>query len=208
MSDRNLTRSSVVCCALTIATAGCIPSFFGLYSDEDLRFDKRLVGDWVCPDEPEDIWKFEAVGQESYRVSYRPLYDSLPNEANRLGKVGRFEVHLVELGEEMYLDFYPTDLELSNSLLEAHLMPVHLFAKVVVEESSIRFAFLDWQWFQRALDEDRVELPMVESEDATLITATTEELQAFVQRISEDPKAFPVENECRLERRRTAVGFG
>jgi hypothetical protein len=92
---------------------GCIPSLHPLYTENDLIFEKALVGTWV-DENPENTWTFSQSGEKEYKLIY-----------SEDGKPGEFTAHLLKIKDKMFIDLYPAEPELkaNNGFYKAHLIP-------------------------------------------------------------------------------------
>ena len=127
-------KTKMLLFSLTVSTIllvqSCVPSLHPLYTSDDLVFDTRLIGEWM--DSDSIIWKFE---------KFEPSNSIFPSKADRSiddfykltvmdEKPAVFHVHLLQLEDYRYLDFYIRDYEVENDMAELHLFPVHTFARV------------------------------------------------------------------------------
>ena len=151
---------------------GCVPqTLFPLYSDETLTFEPLLLGAWQEDDE-DARWTFSAHDPHSYRLVHR----------DSDGRESEFEAHLIELGGELFLDLFPEDSDEDwNDLFTLHVLPVHTFLHVVVGEDELQLTFMELDWLRDYLEENPTDLMhAVNRKDQVLVTAPTEEMQAFV----------------------------
>ena len=96
---------------------GCIPSVHPLYTEQDLIFDRLLVGVWDGEDGKE-TWTFTRSGENAYTLRF----------VDGKGKAGQFSVHLLKVGDRRFLDLCPADPDLpQNDFYKFHLLPVHSF---------------------------------------------------------------------------------
>ena len=167
--------------ALGLATlvAGCVPSLHPLYTDEDLVYDPALVGTWT-EEESEDTWTFRRVGDKSYDLIY-----------TEGGVPARFDAHLVQLGESLFLDTYPGEPDIKNDFYLIHLVPAHTFSRIQIEGDILRYAMLDLDWLRRMISEKKVSIAHEQVDGGVLLTASTTELQEFFIKYADDDKAFP-----------------
>lgn len=166
--------------ALVLLLTGCVvQSIHGLYTENDLVFDPALIGTWAEKENP-NLWTLEKNGEKAYTLSYTE------NQVT-----AKFETRLVRLGPYLFLDTYPKDAELKNSVLAFHLMPAHLFTRIWIEKDTIRYAALDYEWMKKQLEEKKVTLSHEIEDGSVILTGSTKELQAFLQKYADDPEAFP-----------------
>ena len=163
--------------ALCLLTAGCILSLHPLYTKDDVVFEPKLVGAWVKDDES---WEFERDGEKN---RYNVLYVVE-------GEPGRFEGHLVRLGQFTFLDLMPKDPDAEKNKFYNHcLLPTHTFIKLSLEGDDLRLAAPDMDRVKKLLD-DEVRIAHEEVEQRLVLTAPTREVQEFILFCAGDGKAF------------------
>jgi hypothetical protein len=152
---------------LAALLGGCLPSLHPLYTAETLIFDEKLIGRWVGE---EGTWQFAKAGEKEYEV--RLLQDD---------KEGRFEAHMVKLGDMTFLDIFPVSnetLENLPDLYRIHLLPAHTFMRVEQIEPDLQ---LRWVHVGELLEKDPNLLKHETlDEDRVVLTASTEDIQKFV----------------------------
>jgi len=164
---------------LVVLLAGCVPSLHPLYTEEDLVYDSALVGTWTGA-EGEDTWTFRKLGDTAYDLIY-----------TEEGVPARFEAHLVQVGEFLFLDTYPGEPDIKNDFYLIHIIPAHIFLRIEIEGDVLRYAMLDLDWLKKMITEKKVDILHEEMEGGILLTAPPKELQAFFAKYAEDEKAFP-----------------
>jgi len=175
------TGTVAIVLAIGFLAAGCVPSLHPLYTDEDVVFEAGLVGAWV-QENADGMWVFaQKPGENAYTLV------QTEDEAT-----GKFEVHLVRLGEHLFMDLYPEDPEpeIKNGFYKMHLMPVHTFWKVTIEDDVVTLTGLDPQWLPKAIEEKKVEITSTQVQDAIVLTAGTKELQEFILKQADNEDAF------------------
>ena len=158
-----------------LTLSGCIPTLHPLYTDKDIIFDPALVGSWTEEDAKE-TWMFQRNGEKAYRLVY----------TDGEGKTGKFDVHLVKIGAQRFLDFFPDSTSLNdskqNDFFKFHLIPVHTFARVWQIEPGLQMAFPDPKWLEEYLKANPKALANEKIEDRGILTASTAELQEFLRK--------------------------
>lgn len=165
--------------------AGCIPSIHPLYHQEDIVFKPELLGSWQQDDAK---WVFEQSGENGYFLKY---YEK-GNLINENQTYSDFEVTLVKLGENFYLDIYPGENEQIefSTLLQSTLLPVHSFARINFLEEGIEISFLSIDWMEELLKENPMIIAHEKTPNYIVLTASTDELQKFIISYSNNEKAF------------------
>ena len=120
--------------ALVLWMSGCfVLSVHPLYFEKDLIFESGLVGTWGEKEHEKDLselWIFKKTGDNSYQLIIR---DKEEGE-------GKFETHLLKLGDHMFLDLYPEEPETGSEFYNMHVIPAHSFMRVSLEGNVLRLA--------------------------------------------------------------------
>lgn len=170
-----------------------------LYTENELVFDTHLLGTWT--DQDDGIWQFEktlqenknpiqkfGVNEKTYTLIYKDTKDQ---------KSARLFVHLMKLGNRLFLDLYPTDnydKEVSSELLAAHLLPVHTFAKLDIHQDQVAIYPLNGEWLEDLFEQNKIRISHENVPyygfSLRVLTASTEELQKFVVKYQNEQEAF------------------
>lgn len=184
----------------------CIPSLFPLYTEKDLITDDRIEGVWRM-EEGGNIWIIERLDYQGEFNFFNPNWTepesgtgSESRKTYRLEvqdiKEGRdtleaeFLVYILELGGHTYLDYYPTDVELHHDFLQWHMIEVHNFSRIEVSDDRLSLQFFDPVELQEMIEKNKIKISHYEHDDNYLLIARTDELQKFVIKYSDDPKAL------------------
>ena len=103
-----------------------------------------------------------------------------------------FIVHSFKVGENIFLDFYPNgEKNEEGQLLQFHLVPTHGLARVNWNEDQVMFIeFLDSDKLEELLERQMIRIKHEKTDDITLITAKTEDLQKFLWKFGSDDSFF------------------
>lgn len=142
MKKRNLFALA----AAAILLAACIPSVCPFYTDKDVVFDGRLLGEWQAKDNTNDpeTWTFEKSTNNAYKLTV----------VEPQGKTGEFAAHLFKLKQEQFLDLIPTDCNYATNqadLVAFSMFPGHLLVNVRQIEPELSLAFCDFDWLEKYL---------------------------------------------------------
>ena len=167
--------------------SGClVKSFNPFYELSDVTFDERLIGSWQ--DQDESNWIFEKYQVKESILDNNKIH---PHYVLRYvedeDKISRFMVTLFEIGNDLYLDFYP-DMETvsGHDFFTLHTMPVHSLAKIdISSKEDVRIKWFNEEWMFELIESQKTdldhELIYQDSDDATLIlTAPTKDLKEFI----------------------------
>jgi hypothetical protein len=171
MKQRNLLTIAVCAVLLT----ACIPSVHPFYTDKDLVFDARLLGEWQKKGAtgPLGVWKFEQAADKVYKLTV----------TEKEGKQGQFVACLLKLDDHYFLDIIPTDcghVDTQAELLTASVFPGHLLLRVPQLAPELKLAFFDFGWLTKCLEANPDALAHHNEGKRTILTASTADLQRFV----------------------------
>lgn len=180
MKTKTMTAAAAVLALAGMMMVGCVKSLEPLYTEEDLEFEAKLLGIWAENEDAKERWTFERAGEKAYQVIYE-----------QDGERGEFVVHLLRLGDHLYLDFLPLDEAMEklerNDLYKFHWLPTHTFARVYEVEPELKMAFMNPDWLSERLSEDPGALAHARRGDKEVVlTASTKALQAFVRKHAAD----------------------
>jgi len=183
---------------LAALLCGCLPvmSLHPLFTEKDIVFDEKLLGVWVDdPNSPKpmaDTWEFKRA--DTNDNAYRLIF------SEEEGKKGLFIAHLVKLKDKLFLDAFPDDSlpyeprdpnEKGWAYNSLFLLPTHTFIKVDAIGPQLILRLTNDDEFKKLLGEDpNAVIKHTLLDDKPILTASTEELQAFVLKYASDPRVF------------------
>lgn len=209
--------------AMALAFSACtVLSFYPLYSEDVLIRDDRIVGTWLSVDNDKVfsgssgdslIWEISFPSEIKGAQSQKNLGkndNKIPNTFTYFLKVyepsdpdtqAGFNLHLVQLSNQVFVDFFPEDWEgnCNNTLLAIHLMGVHTFAKIDIG-GLMQINWFDEEQLEKLIDENRIRVSHESNGANTLLTAKPAELQKFVIKYAGEPDAFSENLNYRLGR--------
>ncbi len=202
--DQKMKVKKILFYLLAVLLGGCVPvmSLHSLYTKENVVFEEKLLGTWMDdPNSPETIWEFNRI--EEPENAYRLVL------SDKDGKKGSFVAHLVKLENSLFLDVFPDefpcDTEDPNKTDWLYnvffLVPVHTFIKIDSIGPQLKMRLTDDDKMAKLFKEDPNAVKHMSIEDRLILTASTEELQAFVLKYADDSRVFP--DEIVLNRRET-----
>ncbi len=194
---------------LAALLAGCVPivSLHPLFTKETITFDEKLLGTWVEDgNQPQVTWEFAHLEESAARLLPAELRDALDKcyrltIADKDGRRGSFAACLVKLHDKLFLDVMPDrfpsgeqDPEQMKLVYNAFFFtPVHSFVRVSSIGAQLRMRLTDDEGFKKLLDAEPKAVKHDLIDDRPVLTASTEELQAFVAKFAEDQRLFPSE---------------
>ncbi len=173
------TRLSIFLISFLWIISGCVPSLNPLYTEEDLVYNNELIGTWI-EIKSKETWTFSQKSKKEYWLNHSENNDA-----------ALFEAHLVKLGDFLFIDLYPSELKSSNYLYQTHLYPVHTFSKIRISKNQIVIKILNPIWLEESVENKRINIDYVRSDETILLTAKTTELQNFVLKYALIENAFP-----------------
>ena len=99
------------------------------------------------------------------------------------GKIGKFETHLVQIGDHRYLDLYPLEPDLSeNDFYKGHLIPSHTFMQLRQIEPHLQLSPMGPGAIENLLEENPSAVKHEVVQNSIVLTAQPEQLQAFIKK--------------------------
>lgn len=177
---------------VALLLGGClVQSIHPLFTEKDFIPAPRLVGAWTQQDEDGKVqggWEFETKGP-TYKLTH----------TDDKGRTATFQVAAGQIGTNVFLDFFPDDPSPANQLNDlaaVHLIPAHIFVKLVETRDHLMLVGMDLDWLTKYLGQNPQAVAHVFSDKVPILTASTAELKKFIARHAHDEKAF--HNEIKL----------
>ena len=180
IARRSLKTFLAIGVAACAALAGCyVQSIHPLYSDRTSLFDPALLGTWVAEEDDEFVFTLEDTT--------RGVYTLICDES---GATARFQAVLAEIDGVRFMDLFPEEPGNDNGFYRDHLMRVHSVLKLERMADTLSVSDFDAEWLSTMAADKKLTIPHVSLDGAVLLTASTEELQAFVRKYAKTPEAF------------------
>lgn len=176
---------------VVIFLSGCVVySFYPLYTEKDLFPNEILTGKWI--DDDSTLWVFEHAYHGDKVPENIDSTSYILNVKDKDNKESKFSVHIIKLGGHYFLDFYLEDFPGNNDLDLAsfHIVPVHTFAKLTVQENELKINWFDQDWLKKLIDSNKIRIHHEDNGDYILLTAKPGELQKFVTKYVDTEEAF------------------
>jgi hypothetical protein len=164
---------------LSLSLAACGPAFISpVLRPEELAFDRALLGEWIEA-EPEDAAHPQratvaADSSDGYRITYQ---DEDGHLNHFVGQLGRFAgLRVLELGPA------PAHSDVEGEYSRALQLPLRTLLVVsVLDASQVRFALLEPEVLERALQAEPHPTPWVRTDDdRVVLTADAAALREFL----------------------------
>ncbi len=180
---------------LSIFLSGCLVfSFYPLYTDDDLFPNDLLLGEFYDSDSAK--WEFThlTTGKEDNIKIDSTCYILKIQEEGEEETEDRFQAKIIKLGEHYFIDFYLDEYEYKSgddpNFFDLHLIPVHTFAKVEINEDQIKINWFDPEWLEDLIKENKIRIHHENNGNHILLTAKPKELQKFVTKYVNSEDAF------------------
>jgi len=195
MKTKNLIMISLV----IFLISGCfVKSLHPFYKENEVIYKRELTGNWEGNDS--STWKIEQG--KKYAGLFKP---DIPDNAYLITYTDKkgvaiFSVHLFQLDNRYFLDFYPEEVESTNDLMAIHLVPMHTVARVDFTPGKMVIQWYNEEWLINLFRQNKIRIahekvPMSEvktGEDnfQVVLTASTDDLQKFMLKYIDDPNAL------------------
>ena len=156
---------------ILLLLSGCIVrSLHPLYTEENVIFDARLIGQW-SEEGSKEIWEFSQQGEQRYKCV---VYEED-------GEQSILVAHLLAIKGKRFLDFFPTESDRQEGVFyQLHILPVHSFAYIKQIEPTLQISFPSSDWLQELLEKNPNAIRHeVLGKDDIILSASTEALQTF-----------------------------
>lgn len=136
--------------------------------------------------------KYDGTAYVARDNSYKMI---VMDDGNRLV----YQVHVVSIGEDFFLDLYSLP-EFSDVAFGENLFPVHTFMKMDLTDGKLNLTMFDLEKLNKLFESNLVRLRHENVDGTILITAQPEEIQKFLDKYSNDESVFEsVESYARVD---------
>jgi len=186
-------KNGLVLLLLVLSLSGCVVfSFYPIYSEKDLFPNNYLLGNYLSSDSVS--WSFEFKNK---RVGDADVVDSTGYALRILEEKGsgfnsNFSVHLIKIDGILIADFILDDYSKPKDvrMFDLHILPVHTFAKVILNDKGFTFKWFDGDWLEKLIEGNKVRIRHENNGEFILLTAKSSELQKFVKKYLNSEDAF------------------
>lgn len=107
------------------------------------------------------------------------------------GEPTKYELHLVKIGDEIYMDLAATENDYSDAAFESQVwFPVHTFMKMDLEVDELKLTQFDLDKLNKFFKSNLIRLKNENVDGTILITAQPKELQKFLEKYADDESVF------------------
>ncbi len=148
---------------------------------DDVHFSKKLNDNssFSMSDSGNDTTQTE---HPAYLVIYEDLSNDEPDSSYFLGS-------FVQLEQHYYLDLFPFEV-FGVDFFTSHLQPVHTFSKINLTKDSLSIHLFQDEWIEEQIRDHKVRIKHEKLDEGVLITASTNELQQFIIKYSNEQEAY------------------
>jgi hypothetical protein len=134
---------------------------------------------------------FEADDPSSVKL----ISDQLSKKKDYKSQTLHLDVHTFKIDKQVYLNFYPDQSEMNGTdgFYEYHLLPVHSFAKLINKDGQMELKFLNRNKFSKLIENQMIKIKHEKTDDHIILTASTRNLQKFIEKYGEDDSLFDKE---------------
>jgi hypothetical protein len=193
-------KSLIIILALTaLCMQGCIVlSVHPFYKENNVVYNKSLEGEWT--DQDNNHWRI-------HQNPFKP--NSYEMHVSKNGRNVALLGHLFKLGKDTYLDLTPSEDNSEEVLVfDLHMIPTHSIAKVdQLTDSGVVIKWFNEEWLRKMFTRNMIRIPheLIVDESSKsaddgmyLLTASTEELQKFVEKYGNEEDAYDSDLNLRL----------
>ncbi|GAB5526834.1 MAG: hypothetical protein Roseis2KO_47060 [Roseivirga sp.] len=131
------------------------------------------------------------IAKPGKRLGYSSDDQSYTMTTMHEGQEMKYSVHLAQIGEDIFMDLYPTDSDMSNIAFESMVwFPVHMFMKMELKDDRLILTHFDLDKMNKLFDSNLIRIGHEKIEGSILITAKSEEIQKFFDKYSNDESVF------------------
>ncbi len=183
-------KSIILIGALAMILSSClVKSLHQFYNEEDVIYNENLIGSWLDSDSTKWVisqYIFSKGFMKDDTVDNSYLVKMFEEDALLPSK---FNVHLFQLGEKLYLDFSPIRDDSENEMLDIHLISSHSIARVKFQEDGqIGISWFNESWLQELFEENKIKISHEVTDKEYVLTASTDELQKFLKKYDNEPE--------------------
>ena len=192
-----------VVCTLTFLS-GCLTTLYPFFTEKDLVFNPDLVGLWSYkkPGEEGKVY-FEKIPQSrlsELSPGIRKMADKgylLTWKDSTDTETSKYFVFMAKIGGNFYLDYYPAEMEFEKPLADAfkeQQLKMHSCYRINFRNrDAFEMKMLEASFLDELIDKKRIRIRYEEIEvleKKRIITASTDELQQYLVKYGDEPKAY------------------
>lgn len=176
--------------------SGCAVSLHPLGTEETIVEESKILGEWTEVD-GNSRWDFAPPSKEEranhYHLTVRDFVpvgtDGMKSKLLR----GDFIATVVKIKDVQFLDLVATDMKTDgkvSDLQKATHVKVHTFLKMKVDNEHLVLYSFNQNWLQDELEANPKAVAHTIIDGRVIFTAKPEQLQKFIAKHLDNPKAF------------------
>jgi hypothetical protein len=180
--------------------SGCLTTIYPIFFEEDVRFNESLIGYWKGTNVLGKVVGFYEIRRipetrkkelpaAIIKISDKGYLVSVIDSSGQ--EIGQNIVFLANIGRNLYLDFYPSETPLQKSInkhFKDHYIKVHTSYRYdVIGKDHFEVRQFDKGFLEKLIANNQINMPLSGNR---LIESTTKDLQEYITRYGDEPKAF------------------
>lgn len=188
--------------ALAIALPGCwVHALSPLATEDKVEFERGLLGSWTLPGKEGErlvaLTFLRDLGNRYDVVVHMPAEEDAKGKGKKAQPADAREIPLkafvVRLGEQRFLELSVGGKLLADTELAGpFLLSTYHASRVELDGDTLRLHSPAPDWFEKQAKAGTLDLPHVLVRGGVLLTATTEQLQAWYDKHAGDKEVFAV----------------
>jgi len=198
----------IIVACIELCNSCTITTLYPIFKETDILLNSNLLG----------YWKFNNIKDSDFtEIEKVPSFivNDLPNSLQKItGKgylitridqqhnvITRHLAFLLQIGKYQYLDYYPLETDEEKNYYDfykVHYIKMHTFYRIdFTTNRSFELKQFDEEYIHRLIDTKQINIRYEWQPYLTplyIITASTEELQAYINKYADDPKAYSKES--------------
>lgn len=184
--------------ALLLGLSSCLSTVHPIFTEKDLVFDQKLLGNWQKNDSTQKIMlQITAASPKDFgeNHSLRKLQGktyAIKWQASATDPVITYLGFLVKLGNNFYMDYFPADLPLKfDQFYSSHYTKMHTcFRLDFKNDKSFGLKQFSDKFLQKLIENKKIQISHEKRKDQFIVTASTQELQQYLLKYNNVPGAY------------------
>jgi hypothetical protein len=195
-------RLYILSLSLLVFLSSCLTTLFPIFHVQDVLYNRDLLGYWKCSDKSGETGfiTFTNIGndrKEELPPGVRIIAEKgyLATRSNQNGQaLAQYFVFLLKIGKYYYLDYYPADMASKKMVgkdYKDHCIKLHSNYRCDIKSlNSMELKLFDAGFVLDLIGQHQINIKHEKTDDGDLITASTDDLQKFIEKYSDNPKAY------------------
>lgn len=209
-TNKTMKITRVIFPAICLLLSSCVYSLFPIYTEDTVRYLPEIMGKWetdegylilepatkiesitVTSDDPKEDTKEISSTEfielnESLQSQFKSYKMTIQDKMDSLDKF-TFLAHLVEIGNDMFIDLYAWSGENRDDYRAANLFPVHTFMKFRYSNDELTLTHFKLSKLKDLFKSNLIRMRHEMVDGEVVITAQPKEIQKFLEKYSQDP---------------------